>query len=60
LTLAHGLAFGYFIFGHQHLLLDMKVNERSRYVNLGDWFTDCNYAVLEEGKLELRKFALPD
>ena len=50
----------YFIFGHRHLLLDIKVNERSRYVNLGDWFTDCNYAVLENGMLELRKFVSPE
>lgn len=48
----------YFIFGHRHLLLDMQVNEHSRYVNLGDWFTDCNYAVLDEGGLELKKFVV--
>jgi len=45
-----------FIFGHRHLLLDFNIGEKSRYINLGDWFTDCNYAVMEDGTLELRKF----
>jgi len=49
----------YFIFGHRHLLLDIKVNDRSRYVNLGDWFSDCNYAVLENGELLLKKYEVP-
>jgi UDP-2,3-diacylglucosamine hydrolase len=45
-----------FIFGHRHLLLDFNIGEKSRYINLGDWFTQCNYAVMEDGKLELKKF----
>jgi len=45
-----------FIFGHRHLLLDFNIGEKSRYINLGDWFTDCNYAVLENGQLDLKKF----
>ena len=52
-------AIDYFIFGHRHLLLDIKVNDRSRYVNLGDWFSDCNYAVLENGELLLKKYEVP-
>ena len=59
MSLAHTVAFGYFIFGHRHLLLDIKVNDRSRYVNLGDWFSDCNYAVLENGELLLKKYEEP-
>jgi UDP-2,3-diacylglucosamine hydrolase len=52
-------AIDFFIFGHRHLLLDIKVNDRSRYVNLGDWFSDCNYAVLENGELLLKKYEVP-
>jgi UDP-2,3-diacylglucosamine hydrolase len=43
----------YFIFGHRHLLLDFKIGNHSRYINLGDWFTQCNYAVMEDGELRL-------
>jgi len=46
----------YFIFGHRHLPLDLQVSDSVRYVNLGDWFSKCTYAVLENGKLELKSF----
>lgn len=29
--------FDFFVFGHRHLPMDLRVGERSRYVNLGDW-----------------------
>jgi UDP-2,3-diacylglucosamine hydrolase len=47
----------YFIFGHRHLPLDFMVNAHSRYVNLGDWFEACTYAVLRDGKLELKSYS---
>ena len=32
--------FDFFIFGHRHLVLDIIINEKkSRYINLGEWFT---------------------
>ena len=46
----------YFIFGHRHLPLDLKVGEKSRYINLGDWFNWCSYAELRDGELELKYF----
>jgi len=46
----------YFVFGHRHLPLDLKVNEHCRYVNLGDWFEACSYAVLDQGILELKYY----
>ena len=46
----------YFIFGHRHLPLDLKVGETGRYINLGDWFNWCSYAELRDGKLGLKYF----
>jgi UDP-2,3-diacylglucosamine hydrolase len=46
----------YFVFGHRHLPLDLPVNERCRYVNLGDWFEACSYAILDQGNLELKYY----
>ncbi len=51
---AHDVDF--FIFGHRHLPLDMKIGEKSRYVNLGDWLTHCTYAVFDGSILRLEKF----
>jgi UDP-2,3-diacylglucosamine hydrolase len=29
--------YDYFIFGHRHLPLDIRLTDKSRYINLGDW-----------------------
>lgn len=46
----------YFIFGHRHLPLDIGIHEGTRYINLGDWFSWCSYAELENGILSLKQF----
>jgi UDP-2,3-diacylglucosamine hydrolase len=46
----------YFIFGHRHLPLDLKVGNSSRYINLGDWISHNTYAVYDGEKLELKKY----
>lgn len=46
----------YFIFGHRHLPLDIKLNENSRYINTGDWLDYNSYAVFDGFITELRYF----
>ncbi|MEI6764553.1 MAG: UDP-2,3-diacylglucosamine diphosphatase [Bacteroidota bacterium] len=48
--------FDYFIFGHRHLPLDIKLAENSRYINLGDWISNFTYGVLDGGHFELKRF----
>lgn len=48
--------FDFFVFGHRHLALDYRLNERSRYINLGDWIRYFTYAVFDEGNMTLRSF----
>lgn len=48
--------FDYFLFGHRHLPLDIQLNEKSRYVNLGEWVNYRSYAVFDGEKLELKYF----
>ena len=43
----------YFIFGHRHLPIDCKLNNNSRYINLGEWIKYCSYAVFDGEKIEL-------
>jgi len=45
-----------FIFGHRHMVIDMPLMQGSRYINLGEWFSACNYAILSEAGLDLKKF----
>lgn len=35
--------YDYFVFGHRHLPLDIELNEKSRYINLGDWIQYFTY-----------------
>ncbi len=37
----------YFVFGHRHLLLDISLSEKSRYINLGHWLGNGNYGVFD-------------
>ena len=46
----------YFIFGHRHLPLDLKVGENSRYINLGEWINYQSYAVFDGTTLELKEY----
>lgn len=48
--------FDYFIFGHRHLPLDIKLTENSRYINLGEWVNYNTYAVFDGNTVELKKF----
>lgn len=40
--------YDYFVFGHRHLPLDIKLQENSKYINLGDWISYFTYGVYAE------------
>ncbi len=47
----------YFILGHRHLPLQIKLNEAgSEYINLGEWINQCNYAVFDGQTVQLLPF----
>lgn len=46
----------YFVFGHRHLPLDLDIEGKARYVNLGDWIRYNSYAVFDGSKLELKYY----
>lgn len=48
--------YDYFVFGHRHLPLEIKLNDSSTYINLGDWISNFTYAVLTGQKMELKKW----
>jgi UDP-2,3-diacylglucosamine hydrolase len=49
-------AVDYFIFGHRHLPLDLDVDGKARYINLGEWIQYNTYAVFDGKSLSLLKF----
>ncbi|MCF6360664.1 MAG: UDP-2,3-diacylglucosamine diphosphatase [Cyclobacteriaceae bacterium] len=48
--------YDYYIFGHRHLQLDLKVGNTSRYVNLGEWVNQSGYASFHNGELKFLNF----
>lgn len=48
--------FDFFVFGHRHLAIDYRLNNESRYVNLGDWIRFNTYAVFDGEILTLKSF----
>ncbi len=46
----------YFVFGHRHLPLDIRLNEKTRFIILGDWLTNFSYAVFDGNELELKYY----
>jgi UDP-2,3-diacylglucosamine hydrolase len=50
---AKTMAVDYFIFGHRHYAIDLKISDKSRYINLGDWIRLNTYAVFDGKDLQL-------
>ncbi|MGS2762465.1 UDP-2,3-diacylglucosamine diphosphatase [Sinomicrobium sp. M5D2P9] len=48
--------YDYFIFGHRHLPLEVRLNDTAIYVNLGDWIGYYTYAVFDGKILELKEY----
>ncbi|MGV3595673.1 MAG: UDP-2,3-diacylglucosamine diphosphatase [Sediminibacterium sp.] len=48
--------FDYLIFGHRHYPIDFKLNENSRYINLGDWIRNFTYASFDGTNMQLHQW----
>jgi len=48
--------YDYFIFGHRHLKMKIKLSDNSTYINLGEWVKNKPYAVFDGEGLRLLEF----
>ena len=48
--------YDYFVFGHRHLPLDIKLQENSTYINLGDWINYFTFGEFSSNGFNLTKF----
>ena len=46
----------YYVFGHRHITLELKVDEKATYINLGEWISKNSYGVLKDGELNLKTY----
>lgn len=47
----------FFIFGHRHKMVDLPVNEKTRFILLGDWIKNFSYGVYDGETFELKKYS---
>ncbi len=47
----------YYILGHNHNPVQLKIDKESTYINLGDWITHNTFAVMEKSKIKLKKYS---
>ena len=48
--------YDFFVFGHRHLPLNIKLSNESSYINTGDWISYYSYAEFDGNKLELKYY----
>ncbi len=48
--------YDFFIFGHRHYPLDFKLQNNSRYINLGDWIKYNSFAVFDGESILLKYY----
>lgn len=48
--------YDYFVFGHRHLPLQVKLSDNSTYINTGEWMNHDSYAVFDGQELKLEYF----
>ena len=46
----------YFVFGHRHLPLEINLNKKAKYINLGDWIQYFTYGVFDGENFELKTY----
>jgi UDP-2,3-diacylglucosamine hydrolase len=46
----------YYIFGHRHLPLEIQINSKSKYFNLGEWVNNFTYGEFDGKSFLLKKF----
>lgn len=48
--------YDYFVFGHRHLPMEIKVGKNSTYFNLGDWINHYTYGVFDGETFKVKSF----
>jgi UDP-2,3-diacylglucosamine hydrolase len=48
--------YDYMIFGHRHIPLDILINDKTRYINLGEWINYFSYAEFDGNDVTLKHF----
>ena len=45
----------FYVYGHRHMILNLKIDSW-QFINLGDWYNGCPYAVFDGENIDLQEF----
>ena len=48
--------YDFFIFGHRHLPIHLKLNQEAYYINLGDWIKYNTFGMYAKGEMSLQEY----
>ena len=48
--------YDFFVFGHRHIPIELKLKDDCTYFNLGDWITHFSYAEFDGENMTLKYF----
>jgi UDP-2,3-diacylglucosamine hydrolase len=48
--------FDFFVFGHRHIPWDIRIGEKSRLINLGDWIYSNTFGELDGQTFSLKQY----
>lgn len=46
----------FYVFGHRHLPLEIDINDKAKYINLGDWISYYTYGVFDGKNFKLETY----
>jgi UDP-2,3-diacylglucosamine hydrolase len=49
-------AYDFFVFGHRHIPMDIRIGNQARLINLGDWINNFTYAVFDGEEMHLKAY----
>lgn len=48
--------FDYFVYGHRHIPMILKISDSANYVNLGDWLYNFTFGVFDGNSFDLKSY----
>ena len=48
--------YDFFVFGHRHIPMDIRIGDSTRLINLGDWINNFTYAVFDGEEMQLKAY----
>ncbi len=52
--------YDFFVFGHRHIPVVLELNEKARFINLGEWMKNNTYGIFDGEQMTLKSYTQPE